>query len=115
MKIRYTVAFSVLILINVSLATILTTVYHSAESLADYQSVALYKRVISWQLGIKTRISVLLCALICAHHDNCKSVYVDGEACVFGVDDVTAFEEGEVVTPDPSQGLKLKGRSLYIN
>ena len=35
---------------------------------------------------------------------------MDGEACVFGVDDVTAFEEGEMVTPDPRQVLKVKGK-----
>ena len=48
------------------------------------------------------------------NEDNCKTVHVDGEACVFGVDDVTAFEEGELVTPDPSQVLKVKGRFLYV-
>ena len=35
---------------------------------------------------------------------------MDGEACVFGVDDVTAFEEGELVTPDPNQVLRVKGK-----
>ena len=46
------------------------------------------------------------------NEDNCKSVYLDGEACVFGVDDVTAFEEGELVTPDPRQVLRVKGENI---
>ena len=37
---------------------------------------------------------------------------MDSEACVFGVDDVTAFKEAEVVTPDQSQVLKVKGKNF---
>ena len=43
-------------------------------------------------------------------YDNCKSVYVDGDDCVLGVDDVTAFEKWEVILPDPLQMVKVKGR-----
>ena len=48
------------------------------------------------------------------NEDNCKSVHVDGEACVFGVDDVTAFAEGEMVTPDPSHVLIVKGKMKIL-
>ena len=44
--------------------------------------------------------------------DNCTNVYMDCEHCVFGFDDVTAFEEGEEVTTDPSQVLRVKGSFL---
>ena len=54
----------------------------------------MYKRVKSSYFGRRKRISQLQCAKVCMNKDHCKSVYVDGEACVFGVDDVTAFEEG---------------------
>ena len=52
--------------------------------------------------------------MFCSNKDYCKSVYEDGEACVFGVDDVTAFEEGEMVTPDPNQVLRVKGEFFLI-
>ena len=75
----------------------------------EHQNGISYKRVGSSYFGRSGRSSQLQCAKVCMNEDNCKSVYVDGEACVFGVDDVTAFEEGELVIPASSQVLKVKG------
>ena len=61
-----------------------------------------------WHFG-PAPINSVQCAFSCKKNDKCKSVHVDGEACVFGVDDVTAFEEGELVIPASSQVLKVKG------
>ena len=58
---------------------------------------------------------VHLTTFACMNEDNCKSVHVDGEACVIGIDDVTAFEEGELVTSDLTQVLKLKGKAFEDN
>ena len=68
------------------------------------------ERVGSSYFGCSGRTSQIECAKVCMNEDSCKNVYVDGDACVFGVDDVTAFEEGEMVTPDTSQVLRVKGR-----
>ena len=84
----------------------------STESLSGQQNGLLFKRVGSSFFGRGRRISQLQCAKVCMNEVNCKSVYVDGEACVFGVNDVTAFDEGELVTPDPRQVLKMKGKKL---
>ena len=68
-----------------------------------------YKRMAGWHFG-PGPINSVQCAFNCLNEEDCKSVYVDGEACVFGVDYVTVFEEGERVTPDQSQVVRVKGR-----
>ena len=105
---------SVILIISISskaVAVNMLTAQFSTET-AEQQNGLSYKRVGSSFFGRSGRVSQLQCAKVCVNEDNCKTVYVDGEACVFGVDDVTAFEEGEVVTPDPSQVLRVKGKSL---
>ena len=87
----------------------------STESVAEQLNELSFKRVGSSYFGHGRRISKLQCAKVCMNEVNCKSVHVDGEACVFGVDDVSALEEGELITPDPSQVLKLKGRAFKKN
>ena len=84
----------------------------STKSAAEQQNGLSYKRVGSSYSGRGRSISQLQCAKVCMNEDNCKSVYVDGEACVFGFDDVTAFEEGELVIPDPNQVLRVKGKHI---
>ena len=86
----------------------------SSESVPENQNGLSYKRLGRSFFGRDRKISQIQCAKVCMNEDNCKTVHVDGEACVFGVDDVTAFEEGELVTPDPSQVLNVKGRFLYV-
>ena len=78
------------------------------KSVVNQQNGISYKRVGSSYFNRKP-INMHLCVFACTSEDNCKSVHFDGEACVFGVDDVTAFEEGEMVTPDPNQVLRVKG------
>ena len=87
------------------------TAQFSTESVAEQQIGLSYKRVGSSYFGRGRRISQLQCAKVCMNEANCKRVYVDGEACVFGVDDVTAFEEGELVSPDPRKALKVKSNT----
>ena len=79
-----------------------------SEFVSGQESEILYKRIEGSYFG-QVPPNLVQCAFACTTKDNCTSVYVDGEACVFGVDDVTAFEEGELVTPDPRQILRIKG------
>ena len=109
---RVTILFVVSVVLKTVVSTIITAKYSTASA-AELHHGIYYKRVGSSYFGRGRRISQLQCAKECMNEDNCKSVHVDGEACVFGVDDVTVFEEGEAVTPDPSQVLRVKG-SLVI-
>ena len=98
-----------LLTLRVVKANIKTTKFYT-ESVAEQPDTISFKRVGSSYFGRNGRISQLQCARVCTNEEGCKSVYVDGETCVFGVDDVTAFVEGEVVTPDPNQVLRVKGK-----
>ena len=100
----------ILILPKVLLANIQTAKFVT-ESVAEQQKIILYKRVGSWYFG-QVPPNLVQCAFACTIKDSCKSVYIDGDACVFGVDDVTTFEEGDLVTPDLNQELKVKGKTL---
>ena len=82
------------------------------KSVVNQQNGISYKRLGSSYFGRRGTVSQILCAHVCMNEDSCKSVYVDGETCVFGVDDVTAFEEGELVTPDLNQVLRVKGKHI---
>ena len=93
---------------NVVTTNMLTARFYTET--ADQQNGISFKRVRSSYFGRSGRVSQLQCAKVCVNNINCKSVHVDCEACVFGVDDVTAFEEGELVTPAPSQLLRVKGK-----
>ena len=88
-----------------------TRVKFLTESVAEQQNGTTYKRVRSSYFD-EIQPNLVQCAFTCTDEGNCKSVYVDGGACVFGVDDVTMFEEGELVTPDPGQLLKIKGKKV---
>ena len=94
-------------LIRVASVTIENATFYT-ELVSDQQIGVQYKRVNGSYFGPVPPNSVQ-CAFACTNEDNCKSVYVDGEACVFGVYDVTAFGEGELVSPDPRQRLRVKG------
>ena len=85
-----------------------------SESVSNQQSEIFYKRMAGWHFG-PAPINSVQCAFACKKNDNCKSVHVDGEACVFGVHDVTAFEEGELVTPNQSQNIRIKGKFFLRN
>ena len=107
-------SIAIFMLLCVSIKTVfstITTTKYSTRSLAEQQNGILYKRLGSSFFGRSGRISQLQCAKVCTNEEQCKSVHVDGEACVFGVDDVTAFEEGELVTPDLNQVLRVKGKN----
>ena len=104
----FSVGLIFLLLSNEALATVRTGRFYT-KSVAKHGNGNVYKRV-----GSSCKISKLQCAKACANEPNCKSVYVDGKACVFGVDDVTAFVEGEMVTPDPNQKLSVKGNIRLI-
>ena len=109
-----------LILVSVILKTVFSTTVatvFSKESVAEQQSEIYYKRVESSYFG-KVPVNLVLCAFTCTNEDNCRSIHIDGEACVFGVYDVIAFAEGEMVTPDSSQVLRIKSKTvkaLYIS
>ena len=79
---------------------------------SDQESGIVYKRVAAWYFGLVPPNSVQ-CVFACMNEDNCTSVYMNGEACVFGLRNSTAFEEGEVVTPNPNQTLRVKGRAIF--
>ena len=106
----YSRIVSVIIILIISTAA--STITQKAKSytglVSNQQTGISYTRVGSSYFGQVPPNSVQ-CTFACTSEDNCKSVYMDGEACVFGVDDVTAFEEGEEVTPDSSQVLRVKG------
>ena len=80
--------------------------------LSAQESGIVYKRVAGWYFG-PVPPNAVQCAFPCMIEDNCTSVYMDGEACVFGLRNSTAFEEGEVVTPNPNQTLRVKGRAIF--
>ena len=53
------------------------------------------------------------CVFLCLKYDACTSFYIVGGACVFGLSyDVTAFANGDYVTPDANAPLKIKGLSF---
>ena len=107
------IAFFLLLFVGLhTVFSTITTTKYSTRSLAEQQNGSSYRRLGSSYFGRSGRISQLQCAKVCTNEEQCKSVYVDGEACVFGVDDVTAFEEGELVTPDSNQVLRVKGEKL---
>ena len=81
------------------------------ELASDQSSGMIFKRMTALFFGQAPPNSVQ-CAFACMKDDNCTSVYMDGQDCVFGFNNVTAFEEGELVTPDPRQVLKMKGKKL---
>ena len=83
-----------------------------SESVSNQRSEIFYKRMAGWHFG-PAPINSVQCAFACMNEDNCTSVYMDGEACVFGLRNSTAFEEGEVVTPNPNQALRVKGRAMF--
>ena len=85
-----------------------TWVKFSIHSVCEQHNGVFYKRVGSSYFGQMSPNS-MQCTFACTNEKNCVSYYKHGEACVFGVDDVTTFEEGEVITPDPSQLLRVKG------
>ena len=84
----------------------------STESLAEQESGVWCKRVESSYFG-HMPLNSMQCVFACTIEDNCVSFYKHGEACVFGVDDVTAFEGGDAVIPDPSQLLRVKGNRCF--
>ena len=109
------ISIATFIFLCVSVKTVFSTITitkYSTKSLAEQQNGILYRRLGSSYFGRSGRISQLQCAKVCTNEDNCKSVYVDGEACVFGVDDVFSFEEGELVTPNSNQVLRVKGKHI---
>ena len=108
----FTVLFVFILSGNVS-ANIEKAKFYS-ESVSNQRSEIFYKRMAGWHFG-PAPINSVQCAFACQKNANCKSVYVDGEACVFGVNDVTAFEEGELVTPNQSQNIRIKGKFLLRN
>ena len=83
------------------------------QSVVEQHNGISYKRVRSSYFG-QVPLNLVHCAFACMGEYSCKSVHIDGEACVFGVDDVTAFEAGELVTPDPRQALRVQGGILCI-
>ena len=109
----FSVCFIFLFLSEEALANVRTGKFHT-KSVAMHGNGNVYKRVGSWYFGCSCKLSKLQCARACANEPNCKSVYVDGKACVFGVDDVTTFVEGEIVTPGPNQKLSVKGNIRLI-
>ena len=78
---------------------------------ADLDAVISYKRVGSSYFGGVFPNSVQ-CSFACTSEDSCKSFHMVGDDCVFGVDDVTAFEEGLPFTPAPNQVFRIKGKNL---
>ena len=78
---------------------------------ADQNDVISYKRVGSSYFGGVSPNSVQ-CSFACTSEDSCKSFHMVGDDCVFGVDDVTAFEEGLPFTPAPNQVFRIKGKNL---
>ena len=94
-------------------STIIKTKF-SSESVAEQQNGIIYKRVSSTYFE-QGQPNLVQCAFPCTDHNNCKSVHMNNGACVFGVDDVTVFEEGELVTPDPGQVLRVKGKKAFRN
>ena len=108
----FTVLFVFILSGNVS-ANIEKAKFYS-ESVSNQRSEIFYKRMAGWHFG-PAPINSVQCAFACKENENCKSVYVDGEACVFGVDDVTAFAEGQLVTPNQSQNIRIKGKALLRN
>ena len=104
-------AFLISSILSIYASENIRTAKFSKESVAGQPIGISYKRVGSSFFGRSGRFSHLQCVFKCTTEDNCKSVYIDGQACVFGVDDVTVFEEGEVVAPDPSQVLRVKGKT----
>ena len=101
----------ILTLLKVAIANIdKATFYTKFKSAQD--SGLIYKRMASLYFG-PVPPNLVQCAFICTKEDNCKSVYIDGEACVFGVYDIATFVEGQVVTPDHRQDVKIIGTILW--
>ena len=99
---------------RIGFSTMIQTKF-SPESAAEQQNITTYKRVSSTYDFEQGQPNLVQCAFPCTDHNNCKSVHINNEACVFGVDDVTAFEEGELVTPEPGQVLRVKGKKAFRN
>ena len=85
----------------------------STESVAEQENGVWYKIVESSYFGHMPPNS-MQCVFACTIEDNCVSFYKYGEACVFGLDDVTAFEGEKVVMPDTSQLLRVKGNIIML-
>ena len=84
------------------------------ETVAERSDIKSYKKVgTSSYFGLFGQNTKAKCTIVCLHEDNCRSVHMEGGACVFGVGgDVTAFEEdGEDV--HPNRGQRIHAKSTY--
>ena len=83
------------------------------EHASDQRSGTVFKRMTALLFFFcQSPPNSVQCAFACMKEDNCTRVYMDCQHCIIGFDDVTAFEEGEEVTPDPSQVLRVKSSFL---
>ena len=87
------------------------------ETAVEQTDVNSYKKIgTSSYFGLIGQNSKAKCAIVCLHVDNCRSVYVEDGACVFGVSgDVTAFDDdgnSEETTPPEGQLVKVKCKYL---
>ena len=85
-------------------------------TVAEISGIYQYKKMgTSSYFGLSGQNSKAKCAIVCLHEDECRSFYTDSGACVFGVtSDVTAFKNGEEVTPDEDQKIQVKGKIYFL-
>ena len=86
------------------------------ETVAQQNTITGYKKIgTSSHFGLFGQNSKTQCSEVCLHEDDCRSVHMEGGACVFGVSgDVTAFHgEGVNTTPPQDQIIKTKCKYMF--
>ena len=84
-----------------------------SEIVAQRSDIPRYKKIFrSSYFGLFGQNSRTQCSEVCLNEDSCESFYMDGGACVFGLNSgFPAFDEGEPADPDGQQRIQAKSKS----
>ena len=82
------------------------------ETVSQRSDIAAFKKIgTSSYFGLFGRNSKTKCSVVCLNEDSCNSFYMDGEACVFGVNgDAHSYGEGEPVFPEETLRIYAKSK-----
>ena len=82
------------------------------ETVSQTSDIDAFKKIgTSSDVGLFRRNSKAKCSVVCFNEASCIIFYMDGEACVFGVNgDAHSFAEGERVFPEKTLRIYAKSK-----
>ena len=114
MKLRSFV-FSILLIFKIALSSRKSAKF-VFETFSQRSDIDAFKKIgTSSYFRLFGRNSKAKCSVVCLFEVSCNSFYMDGEACVFGVNgDADSFAEGERVFPGETQRIHAKSKWQFL-